>query len=197
MPISRAELKSFTQLYNSFLRFANAKLQIVGTDPEPNDLMALRDAVFDDRKWIDRFVKAKPCWLSSNELATVSSWHNAQAGNFYVIRVLKSYAVFMGCGKNYEPTEHLYAVLHTVPFDRVLGIDLPVVVKTVLLPFEGKIVCDGMISFHNIDLGDEVRGGLDGCFAFIKARRGLIRSLSTPPLHTVKSSSKRRGGKSR
>ena len=41
------------------------------------------------------------------------------------------------------------------PFTKVIGDRLPVFVRTVLLPFQGKIVFDGFLQSWQVDLGDE------------------------------------------
>jgi hypothetical protein len=59
----------------------------------------------------------------------------------------------------------------------VIGGRLPVYVQTVLLPFESKIVFDGLLLSSPVDLGEEVRRALKECLQYVKNTTGIITTL--------------------
>jgi hypothetical protein len=63
------------------------------------------------------------------------------------------------------------------PFKDLIGPYLPVLTQTVLLPFKGVIVYDGLMSSYNISFGPGIRRSLNESFKDAKARHGIITSL--------------------
>ena len=49
--------------------------------------------------------------------------------------------------------------------------------QTVLLPFKGRIVYDGLMSSYNISFGPGIRRNLNEDFKEAKARHGIVTSL--------------------
>ena len=65
-------------------------------------------------------------------------------GKFYVFRYLKKYTVFLTSGGS---PNKAYGVLGLAdPMEQVIGPYLPRLITTVLLPFKGRIIYDGLIS---------------------------------------------------
>ena len=185
MKLSPDEYLLFSRLYNSLLKFVDEKLTLeptknTGKPGQPNHgiFVAIREALFKDRQLIDTFVKENPCKFSPEDLEIVSSWKHARVGDFYMLRSLKQYTVFVGCTEQYEPSEELFGVLALdVRFKEIVKTPLPAFVRTALLPFQGKIIFDGLMSFYEVDLGTEVRQMLNGCYKYAKAHSGIITTL--------------------
>ena len=55
------------------------------------------------------------------------------------------------------------------PFEELVGPYLPVLTQTVLLPFKGMIVYDGLMSSYRISFGPGIRRSLDEGFKEAKA----------------------------
>ena len=71
------------------------------------------------------------------------------------------------------------------PFEEVVGPYLPVLVKGVLLPINGRIIYDGLLSTYRISFGPGIRRSLNADFKRAKETYGIITSLpegSTPPV---------------
>jgi hypothetical protein len=51
------------------------------------------------------------------------------------------------------------------PFEDLIGPHLPVLTRTVVLPFKGVIVYDGLMSSYNISFGPGIRRGLNESIA--------------------------------
>jgi len=100
---------------------------------------------------------------------------------FYVFRKLAKYTVFLSTAD----AAIAYGVFPlSQPFEDLIGPHLPVLTQTVLLPFKGVIVYDGLMSSFNISFGPGIRRGLNESFKEAKARHGIITSLpmSNEPL---------------
>src|SRR3972149_2021530 len=104
MNLTPDEGKQFYELYAALLSFANRKLKVATeqfsdfreyTATPPEARAAIRDALYDHRELIDQFVAENPAQLSADELEIVGSWKHALVGNFYVLRYLSRYAVFL------------------------------------------------------------------------------------------------------
>src|SRR4051812_37193946 len=126
---------------------------------------------------IDAFVSENPFKLSDDELAIVRSWEDLVAGEFYVYRCLKKYTVFL----TVEEPVVAYGVLSLRDsFEDLIGPRLPHLCKTVLLPFKGQIVYDGMLAGYNITFGSGIRRRLKESYDDAKERQGIITTLPPP-----------------
>lgn len=174
----------FYDLYAAVLSFVNRKLKVSAeqfsnsaeyTSTPPEARVAVRDALFAHRELIDEFVKENPANLSTDQLEIVGSWKHAVAGKFYVLRYLTRYAVFLSSGGS--PSK-AYGVLGLAdPLERLIGPYLPRLIQTVLLPFQGKIIYDGLISGYNITFGGGIKRTLNEEYKQAKEAFGIITSL--------------------
>ena len=132
----------------------------------------LRNELYKNPEIIDDFVRENPFELSHDELTIVSAWKNFVADDFFIDRILKKYAIFIGNNK-------VYGVLALIePFQDVLGgMPLPAYVKTVLLPFKGKIIYDGWIEGYNIFFGHGISTSMSNTYWAAKQQGKIIESL--------------------
>ncbi|MCI0478508.1 MAG: hypothetical protein L0Y55_19885, partial [Anaerolineales bacterium] len=124
---------------------------------------------------IARFVAENPEHLTPEKLRIVASWQYRISGDFYLMRYLTKYAVFLSA----QQPEHLYGVLALYdPFDvMVRGQPLPVLFKTTLLPFKGQIIYDGLLNAYNISFGAGIRRDLNATYRRLKDMEGIIEQL--------------------
>jgi hypothetical protein len=180
MLLSPEDAAQFFKLMPALQVFANRKLQIIkGLENVAqyqkisNEQRAkLRNAFYQNTDLIDEFVRENPLGFWPEELAIISGWKNFVAGEFMIERVLKKYAIFIG-------NEKVYGVLAlTEPFRQVIGgMPLPVYVKTVLLPFNGKIIYDGLIEGYNIFFGHGVATSASNTYKAAKQQGMIVESL--------------------
>jgi hypothetical protein len=178
------EAKLFFELYAALLSFVNRKLEVAPVE-FADDLeyhstpaearVAIRNALFAHRELIDEFVRDNPANLKADDLKTIASWKHAIADKFYVLRYLKHYAVFLTSSGS---PGKAYGVLGLAdPLEEVVGPPLPKLVTAVLLPFQGKIVYDGLISRYNILFGGGIKRSLNENYRHAKGTFGIITSL--------------------
>lgn len=174
----------FYDLYAALLSFVNRKLKVSSgqfsdsreyTSTPPEARVAIRDALFAHRELIDEFVRDNPAKLTADNLEIVVTWKHAVVGKFYVFRYLKKYTVFLTSGGS---PNKAYGVLGLAdPLEEVIGPSLPRLVTTVLLPFEGRIIYDGLVSGYNITFGGGIKRTLNEEYKQAKEAFGIITSL--------------------
>ncbi len=184
MNLTFDEGNRFYNLYTALLSFANRKLEVTpeqfsnlqeyaSTPPEAR--LAIRDALFAHRELIDEFVHDNPANLEADDLKIVATWKHAVVGKFYVFRYLKKYTVFLTSG---ESPNKAYGVLGLAdPLQEIIGPALPRLIATVLLPFQGKIIYDGLMSGYSISFGGGIKRTLNEEYKQAKETFGIITSL--------------------
>lgn len=182
-PVEDAEL--FFGLHHALMFFVDQRLKVIEEPPAsvvqyallpPEIRYEVHEAFLENPELIDAFVKENPFHLDEPELEIIGSWKHFVAGRFCVLRYLKNYAVFLSATE--PPVAYGVADL-LAPFEMLIGPRLPQVVETVLLPFKGRIVHDGMIQVANISFGGGAKRGLNEDYKEAKAREGIITTL--PP----------------
>ncbi len=183
MNLTPADTQLFYKLRDSLLAYANHELKILPARIRPDqvrkqpiqEIFRLRNACNEKPALLEAYLAANPDRLPSDELAIVASWRHRITDQFYVIRYLKNYTVFMSVK---EPT-HLYGVLGLIdPLEVVLGgAPLPIMVDATLLPFRDRIIYDGLLNPYRIFFGPGMRRSINETYSRLKEREGIIESL--------------------
>ena len=184
------ELELFFKLHRALMFFVNERLKVIPDKiASPDEFAALspeirvkvRDALIANLDQIESFVAENPADLTEDELDIVRSWRYLVTGRFYVFRELAKYTVFLSTT---SPAIAYGVLALSQPFEDLIGPYLPVLTQTVLLPFKGVIVYDGLMSRYNISFGPGIRRNLNQDFREAKSRHGIVTSLpmSATPL---------------
>jgi hypothetical protein len=138
------------------------------------DKFRVRATLWKSPELIDAYVRENPDDLTSEELSVIGKWKVVVAGKFYVFRYLKDHAIFIGTDES-----KVYRVLGLYePFDDVFhGQPLPIYIDTVLLPFKGMIIYDGLCSRYNIYFGKGIRTSLNEAYMKAKQNGRIIIAL--------------------
>lgn len=175
------DAKLFFDLMWGLQRFVNRQFGIIRDTPSPEKFAELptkekikvRDAIWKTPSLIDDYVKQNPEALSPEQLEIVLNWKRFIKGEFFILRHLKKYTVFIG-NKN-----QVYGVLGL--FDSIEAFippdSLPVMVETVLLPFKGLIVYDGLLQGYNVSFGAGIRSDLNHAYTVAKQKERIITTL--------------------
>ncbi len=140
----------------------------------PEKRLAVRDAFVEELDLIENFIDENPANFSFDELEIIKSWHELVVGEFFILRYLKKYTVFLSLE---DPPIAFGVLALTQTFEELVGPHLPVMTRTVLLPFEGKIVYDGLLSGYPISFGAGIRRNLKESYETAKKRQGIVTSL--------------------
>jgi len=186
MNLDPEDLQRFYKLHKALMLFVNQRLHIV--EPPigstntiialpPEARMRLRDALLQHMDLIDAFVGENPFGLEPAEFDIVRSWNDLVAGEFYVYRHLQKHTIFLTA----KQPSVAYGVLALKDrFEDLIGPRLPYFCKTVLLPFKGQIVYDGILSGYNVIIGGNIRRELNDAYNVAKEQQGIITSLPPP-----------------
>lgn len=181
MQLSREDASLFFKLMPALQTYANQQMGIIEGLNDIRDYrtisdqarIELRNAVYDENpKVIEDFVRENPFLFPQEELKIVSGWINYVNDTFFIAQLTKKYAIFI-------QDEDVFAVLALAqPLQEVLGeAPLPVYVKTVLLPFKGKIIYDGLLEGHSIFFGPGISTSIKHRVRVAKQRGEIIESL--------------------
>ncbi len=175
----------FFRLYWGLNAYVNQQLAIIPkqftADSFRNipieQLAAVRDVLIANLELLDRYLAEDPHHLSPEDRDAISNWRLQRAGQFIVVRHLKKYSVFL----DDKPPGHLYGVvgLHS-PIHEMLEQKPPMLVRTVLLPFCGAIVTDGLMSSTPVHLGRNIQEDIRQHYNRIKLRAGITVYVWTP-----------------
>jgi hypothetical protein len=177
------DAKQFFRLHRTLMFFVNQRLNVIPskvTTPEEfvdllqEDGVKLRAALNGKLDLIESFVDENPAHLPDDELDIVRSWRHLVAGQFIVFRELKKHTVFL---TTTTPVIAYGVLALSQPFEDLIGPYLPVMTQTVLLPFKGKIVYDGVLSRYNISFGPGIRRSMNKSFKEAKLRHGIVTTL--------------------
>lgn len=186
MLLSREDSELVFKLHSVLMQFVMEQVQAPGL---PASAMAYLSLPAEQRQkvvkafvgrldLIDAFVADNPARLSEEELGIVSSWRDLVSGRFIALRQLRKYMVLLAC----DEKSTAYGVTGLVdPMDQVIRTPLPAMIETVLLPFRGKIIYDGLVSLFNVTFGPGTRRRFEEDFQAAKANKGIITSLPWEP----------------
>ncbi len=183
MLLEPRDLELCFKLHRTLMFFVNQRLKVIPdkiASPEefaalsPQVRFKVRDAFLENLDLIESFVAENPVHFPEDELDIVRSWRHLIHGKFYVFRELAKYTVFLSTT---DPAIAYGVLALSQPFEDLIGPSLPVMVQTVLLPFKGVIVYDGLMSSFNISFGPGIRRGLNENYKEAKARHGIVTSL--------------------
>lgn len=183
MQLPPEQTARFYRMWLALLHYVNEQQHLVPAFPAPeerngllplSDEMHLRNALWADDTLRERFISANPAGLSSADLAVVASWRYRRAGSFYIVRALKKYTVFL----SEDDPPRAYGVLGlSTPIEELARHPLPVLAQTVLLPFEGRIIYDGLLQWYAVVFGPGIRARLNTEYRNAQEREGVITML--------------------
>jgi hypothetical protein len=183
MLLEPEDVELFFKLHRALMFFVNQRLKVLPNDvASPNEFSSLapelrlkvRDAFLGHTDLIQAFVDENPARLTSDELDIVGSWRHLVHGQFYIFRELKKHTVFLTSTNQ----AIAYGVLAlSQPFEELIGPELPKLTQTVLHPFKGAIVYDGLMNTYKVSFGSGTRRSLNERFKEAKALHWIVTSL--------------------
>jgi len=181
MLLSPEESSLFLSLYQHLIGFAAGRLGGVKGIVDFASFRAAsweakagaRDQLLANTALIDAFVEENPDQFRETDLSNVLLWRHFVRDHFVIERDLASYTIFL----TRDEPPRAYAVLGlTTEFAEMLPHPMPMFVTAVLLPWKGRIICDGLMTISNIYPGPGIRASLRDAYRRAKAA-GVITSL--------------------
>jgi hypothetical protein len=103
----------------------------------------------------------------------IKKWKQFLAGEFSIERLLKKYAIFISSDNKVYGVLALYDSFQDMFYPE----QLPLLVKAVLLPFQGQIIYDGLLQSYNIFFGRGISSELKEVYMAAKQQGRIIESL--------------------
>ncbi|WP_425422247.1 hypothetical protein [Phaeodactylibacter xiamenensis] len=179
MRLTEKEYYRFLRIHISLIHFSGIEEGLIPKklsleefkDTDIETKFPVRESLYDNPKYFDKFIKENPYDLSNEDLQVADNFRHFKKGKFWLLKYLKKHSIFLD-------EDFAYGVLAlSDPFEWFFGNNLPTMVETVLLPFEGKIVYDGMMKSSNIIIGGNITSSLNSEYSVLKAKYGLITQL--------------------
>lgn len=180
MKLTQEDAARFYDVFFKLIDYTNDRYQVIpglkntsgAMDVDPAAIMPVRDKLWESDDVINRIVADNPFCFAERELSLVASWRKRSAGDFLIYKHLKKYTVFMGNGGLYGVVGIASTIEELFP-----SFVLPRYSKAVLLPFEGKIIYDSLISTYNITYGSGIRKSFNEEYRELKNKAGVITTL--------------------
>jgi len=181
MRLNDKDYAQFLKLYSGLTYFVGMDTQIFPEDfsflefmnkVTIQDRMKTRDKLFEHPEYFDDFVKHNKDNLSAEEREIILGYKNFVKDKFFIVKFLAKYTVFMN-------DDYVFGVNALGDaFDSFFHkSELPVIATTVLLPFKGKIVYDGLMLNSNISFGSNYTTSILLTYNELKAKYGIITTL--------------------
>jgi hypothetical protein len=175
------EVKVFYDTLNPLILHANKRYALMsGLDTVEDmfkhslvDFAPLCDRLFSSPEVLEEFMAKNPAGLDERHLNLAGSWRHAVHGEFIIMRHLKTHTLFILPGK----TSAVYGVLGlTTPLEQMFP-QPPVMVRTILIPFEGRIIYNAMMRPWAVTFGHGIREIFEDSYRRAKLAQGVIVSL--------------------
>ncbi len=182
MTLQPTQVEQFYRMWLPLLKYANDQLNVVpdlsGKGPkgtvDRGNAVKVRNVLWENEKLIEEFIAKNPAQLPPEDLKILESWKYHRKGTFMVYKVFKKHAIFI----NQDKKSEVFAVKGLASsFDEIFGPNVPVMVETVLLPFNDEIIADGLFQSYNISFGPGIRANLKDIYDDVKERGAIITSL--------------------
>ena len=173
------------------LLLTNKKLNIVNNVKSISDLKAcswdklllIRDGLVNNNNNFiyDTLLQEKKNEYSDIECKIIKDWQENIPQKYFIVKHLKNYSLFLE-----EKTEpRLYGVVGiSEPISTVIdhiAVKLPVLVRALLLPFNKKIIYDGVLEPYDISFSSDLRHSIKMDYIKIKSSYGIITSFTKVP----------------
>ncbi|MFT6321755.1 MAG: hypothetical protein ACJAT4_002685, partial [Granulosicoccus sp.] len=180
MRLEEKEYHEFLAVHPKLLYYAGIKNKILPANTTLEDFMNMsaqekfptRESLYENIGLIDQYLKEKTKELSTPQIEMIQQFKHFQKGTFYIMKMTEKETLFMD-------DDFVYSVLAlNDPFHHFFQEwSIPIMVEVVLLPYNGIIIYDGMISNYPIHIGRTMLSGLKNEMNLKKGKHGIIKKL--------------------
>ncbi|MCA0315040.1 MAG: hypothetical protein LCH63_14570 [Candidatus Melainabacteria bacterium] len=194
MKLTDSQVQRFYGIWFPLLRFVNKKRNVIAQakllkdSVDPADVALVREVLWSDSRLLDDFIKSNPESLSAEDLSVVDSWRFRVSGEYFVLKHLKKHSIFISSrssdADDDEPIVYAVVGIHS-PLAELID-PLPSLIRTTLIPFEGKITYDSLFVSFPVRFGRNIAGSLNEDYQRVKKQGALIETLQGPSLKVVR-----------
>lgn len=179
--VSEEDSKLFFLLKNLLFDYTNKKYHInpdlkdildIG-DAEPEEVIEIRNKIWEDSTVISNYIKENPNGLSPERLSILKEWNKKKINDKFILyKYEEEFAIFMD-------GNHVYAVkgLKERLKNLIPETKLPQLVETVLFPFHGQIIYDSYLLQYPLSLGKGMRNMSDKTYQKALEDNSIIYEL--------------------
>ncbi len=138
----------------------------------------LRKTLWRNPHLLDGFIQDNPFKIGSEDLDVVAGWKQFRYGDFSVCKVIRGRGVFLS---HDDPQEFYSVVPLNDPFKIILP-EIPMIVRTALIPYEDLIIYDGSMALYSIRFGPGLRAAAAEWYIEAYERGQIKNNLSNHPL---------------
>lgn len=173
MTLPQKQAKLFFKLYIPLLGYANQYDGRVKRRP----MDKVREMLYNKPKIIKDFVANNPEKFDKEEIEIVNGWQKFIKGDFILIRSLKKYDVFLSLGKD---NAKAYGVLGLTdsPIDLACYGIGTYFEKVILLPWNNKIIWDGLVYQKPIIIGKNYMYSFAEEYKKLKQKNEIAETLN-------------------
>lgn len=181
--LDEKEIKQFYKIQSELVLFANSRFNIVRNLPrptsgawDPEEIYKIINEIFSKPEIIDSFCNENPANLNREEIEIARSWKNFVKDRFIVF-LKDNKTIFLNSSEGEPKIYEVYGlydeITDIVPFT-------PIIMDTVLVPFNKKIVYIGLCETSSVYFGGGFKKILEKDFMKAKSKYGIISSLEEP-----------------
>ncbi len=188
MNLNESEIRLFYKLWYSLVWGVNEKHKVIPRFKKPvygtrvatgrEEFIKIRDAMWASPEWIDEFLKNHDNGeFTEQERSILTGWRRYFVrGKFIVVKHTAKYSVLM----TPESGETLlYGVCGiSDPIRDTFDIPVPFLGDFVLLPFEGRIIYDSLVSTYSMSFGPGMRSSIKEWYDESYKKYGIIETLN-------------------
>lgn len=181
MTLSKEEGKRYYQLWLPLLDYVNQKYKVrpelkkmAGAESlVPEEVKEISNRLVDDVSVIDEYLEVKKD-LTEKDRAIILSWKKSTKGRFVIERHLKSGSIFISM-----EDEQVYQVVGIISSieEMFYYAPMPLIVEATLMPYEDKIISDGLIMPYMIQVGGNMKRMFKDVYMTAKNSGRVIKTL--------------------
>jgi hypothetical protein len=161
---------------------AHRNSSLIGRFVDPNDAIVVRDALWSEIGLLENFVRLNPAGLPQADLEIARTWRRKIQDTFMLTKHLKKHSIFISGSRDGK----VYGVVGmSDPLEDTLLFETPCMVKTVLIPFEGKITYDSLLISYPISFGRNIKADLNRQYQDARKGGNVIETLDQSDLALV------------
>lgn len=178
MKVKPEDADLFYELFFPILDYVNEKyhvtaenIKFVRRKIDPKDAIEVANFLW-ERTWIlDDYLSENQ--FSDTKREIISNWKRCIFGKFIIERHLKKGSIFISMDDN-----TVYLVQGLIDsWEEMIPEPTPIIVKTVLLPFQNLIITDGLVSVSLIRFGRTYTADLKDIYMTAKQQHSIISRI--------------------
>jgi hypothetical protein len=171
MILSPEQAQEFLTIYRPLLQFIFLK-EFREEVKSLEDYIEARDILFEDTNIVNEFVSHKEN-INKNQKIILKNIQNGIKETFIYLKTLKRHSLLLSSSSNL-----IYCVLGiTDSIEQLIPYKFSII-DTVILNFENKIICDGLILHHNVTIGKNMRKDINFQYKLAKENNQLIKYIT-------------------